>query len=638
MIRSTRGIWRLLILTLALGACKNPAPTTVKAQTTQQTSAELEQGQIQKILTQTDAFILGAETNGIQAVKTSLCALSGDVMPAGGNVLRAIDGVGVQVTVDLARLWAATAKTPMSIKGGVEVVYWFPKDKNGDIERHVYLVPHAGVSTSPGSPVDLDAGIIFGCNGDANAYGGYFGSINAAGFNLNLGLDPGPVFARWFINGLDSKVPGGINDNHPIDFETVNSTIKDKGSKLQTMAAERAGFTSEYPNAAYKFTSTENSEFTMDKIMREVRFKYVQNDGTDAEVEMDFVFKRAIKFVNGLYADGPNNRILVQFDAIRKSVIQNGEDPAFYRQVRMPAVMQSFDEAMTYFWGNPENLSDLRNPVGVQQTMYSISGHFFGTNYNNNLFKAAMNTQPIGTDGEGIGSVKDQKLSEVRKMLFGDGPYSCRRQRERYPESRWFKVYVNQRKMFADCIGYGANELLKEEVSFRIYGESDFEKIQNEITSIKQYFETFEAMRYTVRHGILQLHDSFNTHKDVFKIKTGGIQKPSYLQAFTGCNSISMDIHGAKHAATLGLAAAQDAYKALKTKVASGASVTHALQHIGAHSSVGVNLSYYYHTPLHGHHSAASGWPLIRSIRALKDLDCSVKGVPELEPNMDTPN
>ena len=621
--------WSALIVA---SSCKDQNPQSNQKGNTSSSNdnIEIDPAQAEGIIKRTDTFLRTIEEKTVKSIKTSLCAISGEVQPSGSNILQSIDGVGIQATVDLARLLPATAKSPLSIKGGIEVVYWLSKEIPDEIERHIHLVPHAGASTKAGNPANLEAGIIFGCKGDPAAYGGYFGSLQAAGFGVNLGLDPGPIFERWFIESLDSKVPGGINDNTPIDYTTVNQTVRSKGALLKGVAADRTNFSSEKPNGAYTFVSNLNQDFTMDKIMREVRFKHY--DGSEGETEMDFTFKRGIKFINGLYADSSTNKFQTIFENAQLLTIQPNEDPAVYKNIRMPALLNQYNEIMDYFWGDSDKLSDLRNPNGVFQTMYSVSGHLFGTNYNSKLFKTAFNTETAGSDGVGVSSVKSEKINDVKDMLFSDGPYSCRLQRERYPDYRWFRVYVGNTMMIADCIGFGQGEKYKPDVSFRLYNESDFAKIATELKRIKSFFEDFEALRYAVRHGVLQLHDSFYTRRDVFKIKTGGIQKPSYWQALTGCNSVSMDPTGAVNATTVGVAAIKGGLNSVRSKSLSGASIVQAFKQIAIDSSLGFDFSYYYPMPFKGNHQTAKGWPLIRSLRALKSINCSVEGVPEFKP------
>ena len=60
-----------------------------------------------------------------------------------------------------------------------------------------------------------------------------------------------------------------------------------------------------------------------------------------------------------------------------------------------------------------------------------------------------------------------------------------------------------------------------------------------------------------------------------------------------------------------------------------------AMSHVRGHSNLSLELSHYYHTPMHAHFHASKALPFIRSVSALKSMNCFEEGIPELDPRND---
>ena len=76
--------------------------------------------------------------------------------------------------------------------------------------------------------------------------------------------------------------------------------------------------------------------------------------------------------------------------------------------------------------------------------MYAYSGHLFGKNYNNEIFKVAFNTHAVGTDGPYLYSVTGKSHLEIKKKLFSkNNAKNCSQQRKLYPDHRWFIAFAN---------------------------------------------------------------------------------------------------------------------------------------------------------------------------------------------------
>ena len=600
----------VFVVALFVG-CKPRAQSTVDSQ------GAIDQNGLSKLFSKIDKFLLSIEDKAVHAVRKSLCSLPWGEKPLGKSMLRGINGVSVEGSIDFADI-LSKGKVPVGVKGGVEVVYWFPADQPDVIERYVFLIPKVSFERSGGSPLGLQLGVISGCNEKIENYSGYFGGLNYLGNGMNFGLDPGPIFQKWFVGRLDSKVPGGVNDNNPITFAEARKIIAVKGQNIRDISEGRNQFSRSNPNGAYKWKSNTIPDGTMAKIMREVRFRAPGQ--SSLVTDLDSVFKRGIEFAYNLYRSGANE-ILDMANQAMELTIRKDEDPSFYANVRRPAAITRFDALLEFFWGNPKTLGNLKNPVGLSQILFSISGQLY-SGINRSIFKVALNTKPKGTDGPGVGSVKDPLIANVRRTMLFSSTYGCKRQRKRYPGTRWFIVYVNNQKMFFDCYGFGENEEYRDGVSWRIYRESEFRDVTGELGRIKTFFESIEALRFASRHVAIQLHDSFQMKKDVGSFATGGIKTPGYKESFTGCNALTYSKESLVDTSRFGMAFFRDGIGSVKSHALKGKNIVSYFKKARKAGTFGADLSYYYKLPFRSKHDTNDGWPVVRSIRKLKSLSC----------------
>jgi hypothetical protein len=562
-------------------------------------SLEFSPAAVQALLDQADQYVLSLEEGAVGAVQAGLCTLGNGNTPFASSILQSIDGVSVKGAFNLASLLTG-GKSPVGFKAGVEVVYWFPPGSD-TIERHVFIIPQFDVS-SAASVGELEAGVIFGCNGDVNNYSGYFGSVGVAGANLNLGMDFGPLFSKYFQNSLPSNVPGA-NDNQPIDLGGVKQVLKSAGGRLRTAAAQRR---------ANPYLVSE-----IEGVLKEVRYQFRLNDGY-WNTELNFLFRRGVLVANGQYRNGATSvaeQLLDEAASYSPSVGESAQDYS----LRLPGVLPRYGEVMDEFWGRDDN-STIRAPDGLDQELFSVSGHT-GTSQKT-VYQVAFNTEIYGSDGPGLYSVYGDTLTELQNIMLYDDTYGCSRQRERYPAGRWFRTYIGDSELVFDCMGFGPGELFEPGVTGRTYYESYFTSdMAPELARIKSFFDDFETFRYGVHQGMLIVHDAFHTQKSALSLSVGGIQGSSAADALTGCNSISLSPQGFSNVATIGFAALRSAANLLRGQLSTG--ILSSLSSVRANASVSAGLSYYYPVPYFaGSYPVEEGWPLVRGVRLLKNISC----------------
>ncbi len=560
---------------------------------------QLDPDAVQALLEKADAFVLGFEEGAVDALQSGLCALGNGTSPFGSSILQEIDGVSVKGAFNLSSLLSG-GSSPIGVKAGVEVVYWFPPGSD-TIERHVYIIPQLDVSSSP-SVGELEAGVIFGCDGQADNYSGYFGSIGVAGANLNLGMDFGPLFAKYFENSLPSNVPG-IDDTQPIDLSQVKSVMQSTGGRLRSVASQRQG-------APYTVDEVEG-------VMKEVRLRFAQNDGY-WNTELNFLYRRGLLVANGQFRDGSRSVAETLLDEAASYSPTPSESIQDY-SLRLPVVLPLYSAAMDNFWGQEED-STLREPDGFNQEFFSVSGH--STSTHRTQHQVAFNTEVYSSDGPYLYSVSGTSAAELRELMLEDSTYGCARQRERYPAGRWFRVYVGDDPYVFDCMGFGGQETFTPGISDRVYYEPYFTgRMAPELARIKNFIDDFETFRFVTHQGMLIVHDAFHTQKYALSLSVGGIQGSSAADALTGCNSLSLSPQGFANVATLGVAGLRDAANLLRGRLSTG--ILTALGVVRANASVSAGLSYYYPVPYFaGSYPVEEGWPLVRGARLLKNISC----------------
>ena len=553
----------------------------------------------ERLLDDADRFIASAEETAVDSLQEVLCAL-GDGASAGSGILAQIDGVAVKGSFNLASLLSA-GKSPVGVSAGVEVVYWFPPGQDV-IERHVFVIPQLDASTSPGVG-SFETGVIFGCDGDPGNYSGYFGSLGVAGAALNLGLDFGPLFDRYFVSQLPSNVPGA-NDNEAIDFAGVRGLFAGAGERMRRFAAPRR-------NAPYQVAVVED-------ILREVRYDFVLNSGR-WDTELNFLYRRGLLVANYQFSQGTSSIAEELLEEAASYSIQPGESRADY-SLRLPSALPRYSLVMDTFWGTDDS-STLEKPGGLLQELMSVSGH--STSTHRTLYQVAFDTTIRGTDGPGLASVTADTREQMQATMLTSATYGCARQRQRYPANRWFRVYVNDLPYAFDCIGFGPGESWVSGVSERLYREESFTRsIAPELRAIESFIDDVETYRYAVGKGVLIVHDAFHTQKNALGLHVGGIQTPDASDALTGCNSVTLNQEGLLNAARIGAGALTDGARSLGGGI-STAGITSALSSAAASASVSAGLSYYYPAPTFGGSTPTSeGWPLVRSVRQLKNITC----------------
>ncbi|MCX6119912.1 MAG: hypothetical protein NT027_20445, partial [Proteobacteria bacterium] len=318
--------------------------------------------------------------------------------------------------------------------------------------------------------------------------------------------------------------------------------------------------------------------------------------------------------------------LLASLENAKSLTIQPNEDPAFFENIRGPSSLVLFSSFIEKIWGGSQSqdskIDNIEN--GLAKQLYDLSGHLFVENRKN--FDTYFNQNAESSDGPMFSSVGNAYLNEVESTLFDNGGnsiYGCKRQRTRYPGSRWFAVFVNGTKMYADCYGFEATEILKNNGghSNRIYMESDWQGVVKELSVVKDFFSDLEALRFALRHATMQLYDSFQSKRVVSSITTGGIRR-NQDTLLTGCNSVSITLEGLKNAGSINMSLLKDGYRSFTQSKPTALNFLSQLKKFSSQGSYGVDVSYYYETYYQRQYSLKEALPFVKGVHALKNIDC----------------
>lgn len=530
------------------------------------------------------------------------------------SLLSSINGISFHGAVDFANI-LARGKSPATVSGGMEYVWWFDADGKS-VSEHAFLVPQAGLSSSPAF-VDGHLGVIFGCRGNIDNYSGYFATLGVYGLSFSLGIDLLPAFESYYRQKIPSNVPG-INDNESVSFDAAFNIVERAAQVVHQFSWYRRESSVQSQGALPVYRSDR-----LKKLMERARLDI--NSSPIWKTSMDELYRRGIDFGNSLIDGGGRNQITVRVKELQNLTIQGAEDRSFYRQVRFPSSVAAFSNGMHDLRGDPNTRSSLQNPDGYSQKLMAISGALYSSH--NSYRRAFFNGRVAGSDGPGIGSVSDERLQVVVNMLYGDngsGNWGCQTQRRNHPDTRWFSVFVNGQKMYADCFGYGGGVEIPPSVDpvSLVNFESDWQAMVTDLAEIEEFFAQIEKIRYGTFHLSIQLHDSFQTGVSVGQISTGGIRVKNNGSVMSMCNAVSVSVSAlAKYAPTMATAVGQG----VKQLIGSGANPATAfakLRELGRNPRLAVDMSHYYKTHWERTTQLEQLSPLFKAIVDLRNQSC----------------
>jgi hypothetical protein len=161
----------------------------------------------------------------------------------------------------------------------------------------------------------------------------------------------------------------------------------------------------------------------------------------------------------------------------------------------------------------------------------------------------------------------------------------------------------------------------------RLFEEQYFaDRIAPEIGRLKAFYEAFDRFTYATRHGAIQLHDSFATGQNLYDIQTGGIHVSDLSEVFTGCNSLNVSAARLRPSG-FSLGPVKDGIATFRG-APSWSNLVSAVKNVGDGLALYSSLSYYYFAPLDAEYPTSEGWPIVQTMRMLRDVDCADESEP----------
>ncbi|MCX6116528.1 MAG: hypothetical protein NT027_03230, partial [Proteobacteria bacterium] len=251
---------------------RNRSQLLEKAAVSKNQGIKIDESEVTDIQSRASDALRSLEKIGPSSLKDAMCSLSRVADSNGGNILKSIDGISFKAGANIPKL-LGKGTGPIGFSAAAEYVWWFGK-KDNLIEDHLFLLPQVGISKGDDHVIGTEVAIIYGCKSDAANYAGYFGSMTSLGVGLNLGVNLYPMFENYYIDGLKSSIPGGVDDNKPMSHDQAIQIITEKSSKLHSFI-ERQKDVSGVGNI-YRFQPKMTNR-TMKSILADVQFNIANN-------------------------------------------------------------------------------------------------------------------------------------------------------------------------------------------------------------------------------------------------------------------------------------------------------------------------------------------------------------------------
>lgn len=471
------------------------------------------------------AMIRRSEGYLTQAIHQSICALAPSP-EAGTAFLHAPDGILVQLGAGVV---PKTFSFLPQGKTGVELVYWIDPERRR-VQSHVFGVTSAALSAGSGPSsqsglVGSSVGLVYGCANDPSRYEGYFGTLSAGGVAHSWGLDALAGFSSIFRRYLAERDRLGSDDARPENFPATYAKIQALLERIQLAL-----------DAGLSFAGVGKRAFDRG------RFVIPTGQGKDAVRQSLATWGEAARKILGRglspVPGRPGSKRLL-LDLVDDSAVLSrtaGEGNDVY-ELRRGSALLAFAQAEGLWEGDRSPGFDPESPDEGWVQLLGYVG-LVPMAFNIESSRVFMNQETQSVQGPGLGILDVGSPQELKQIMNGTGPASCRAQRAEHPDVRWFAAKVQGSTLWMDCYGYAPGEevdasegLLLTESSMR-----DWIAVASRwVTVISSAYE----LLFQIRLARMQIFEALRRDRDLESVMMGGIDLAPVQNS---CNALTIDL------------------------------------------------------------------------------------------------